>query len=109
MKPEEDDEVATRIFRARCPMTRWEARTDSAWFFLDIPAGVSDAISVLPVPPGGWGSVKVRATVGGQTWETSIFPDSKRGFYVLPIKKAVRRAEGIEEGDWVDLELEIIA
>lgn len=109
MTRDDEEEIAARSYRARCPMTRWEARTDSAWFFLDIPEDVSDEISVLPVPPGGWGSIKVRATVGAQTWETSVFPDSKRGFYVLPVKKAVRQAEGIEEGDWVELELEIIA
>ena len=29
---------------------------------------------------------------------TSIFPDGKRGTYVLPIKEAVRRAEGLAPG-----------
>jgi hypothetical protein len=41
----------------------------------------------------------VEATIGSTTWSTSIFPDSTRGAYVLPVKKAVRRAEDLEEGD----------
>ena len=47
----------------------------------------------------GFGSVRVRVRVGGTAWETSVFPDSSTGCYVLPVKKAVRAAEGVEEGD----------
>lgn len=41
----------------------------------------------------------MRVTVGGSTWTTSIFPDSARGCYVLPIKRAVRKAEALDGGD----------
>jgi hypothetical protein len=37
--------------------------------------------------------LRVQVTVGGSKWTTSIFPDSVRGSYVLPIKRAVRKAE----------------
>ena len=43
----------------------------------------------------------MRATLGGSTWFTSIFPDKASGAYVLPVKKAVRRKEGVEAGDRV--------
>jgi hypothetical protein len=62
----------------------------------------------VPRPPRGFGSVRVRATVGGTTWTTSVFPDSTRGAYVLPVKKAVRRAEGLDEGDPADVVLEVL-
>ena len=39
---------------------------------------------------------------------TSIFPDSKQGSYVLPVKKAVRTAEGIEDGDDVEVALDVL-
>ena len=40
----------------------------------------------------GFGSVRVRATIGSSTWTTSIFPASQAG-YVLPVKRPVRVAE----------------
>lgn len=52
-------------------------------------------------PPRGFGSVRVEATVGGTTWRTSVFPDSRGGSYVLPVKRAVREAEDLDDGDQV--------
>lgn len=43
----------------------------------------------------GWGSLQVKVTVGKTSWDTSIFPDSKRGAYLLPIKSEVRKKEDI--------------
>lgn len=85
---------------------RWAARSDS-WVFVTVPAEVSAEIADLPRPPSGFGSVRVRARVGATRWSTSVFPDSASGCYVLPLKKSVRAAEGIEEGDLVELELEL--
>ena len=52
--------------------------------------------------------MRVRATVGATTWTTSVFPDASRGAYVLPVKKAVRHAEGLGEGDPADVVLEVL-
>ena len=49
----------------------------------------------------GWGSIKVRATVGDTSWETSIFPAKEMGGWLLPVKAAVRKAEGLVAGDMV--------
>ncbi len=49
----------------------------------------------------GWGSMKVRATVGDTSWETSIFPAKEMGGWLLPVKAAVRKAEGLVAGDMV--------
>lgn len=51
--------------------------------------------------------MRVSVSIGGSRWTTSLFPDSKRGTYVLPIKKAVRVAEGVGEGDLVIVELDL--
>jgi hypothetical protein len=51
--------------------------------------------------------VRVRVTVGGSVWTTSIFPDSKRGAYVLPLKRAVRKAEALSEGDVATVVVEL--
>jgi hypothetical protein len=47
----------------------------------------------------GFGSVRVRAAIGGSSWRTSIFPDAGRQSYVMPVKKAVRQAERLQAGD----------
>jgi hypothetical protein len=47
----------------------------------------------------GWGAVPVRVRIGATEWETSMLP--KDGSYVVPVKQAVRRAEGIDLGDVV--------
>jgi hypothetical protein len=53
----------------------------------------------------GWGMIPVTAHVGATTWTTSLFP--KDGGYLLPLKVVVRRAEGIDVGDVVDVRLEV--
>jgi hypothetical protein len=53
----------------------------------------------------GWGMIPVRARVGATEWETSLFP--KDGLYVVPLKDAVRRAEGLDEGDTVTVRLTV--
>ncbi|MBO9577932.1 MAG: DUF1905 domain-containing protein [Microbacteriaceae bacterium] len=90
------------------PLWRWDARSDAAWFFCTVPEELSEEIRAVPRPPRGFGGVRVEVTVGGTTWRTSIFPDGKAGAYVLPMKRAVLRAEGIEEGDLVEVALELV-
>lgn len=55
----------------------------------------------------GWGSIPVTVTLGKSTWKTSIFPDKKAGTYLLPLKAAVRKKEGVGAGDKVRFEIEI--
>lgn len=86
---------------------RWDARSD-AWFFVALPAELSAEIREIPRIPRGFGSARVRATIGSTTWRTSIFPDAGRGAYVLPLKRAVREAEGVSEGDEVEVRLEVL-
>lgn len=86
---------------------RWEARTES-WFFAALPEHLGAEIREIPRPARGFGSVRVAVTIGGSSWRTSIFPDGGRGAYVLPLKRAVRDAEGIEDGDTVRVRLEVL-
>lgn len=86
---------------------RWDAREDSAWFFTAVPPELSDEIREIPRSYRGFGSVRVRARIGGTEWSTSIFPSSD-GTYVLPLKKAVRDAEGVVEGGPVLARLDIL-
>ena len=54
----------------------------------------------------GFGSVRVIVTLGDSRWQTSLFPN-KDGSWFLPIKKPVRVAEGLIDGDEVAVELEL--
>ena len=56
---------------------------------------------------GGFGSVKVEATINGVSWRTSVFPQ-KSGGYLLPVKKEVRCKADIAAGDQVTLTLELL-
>lgn len=88
----------------------WDARRGDSWTFVSLPAEASEQIRELAGGPRrGFGSVRVRVTVGGSTWLTSIFPDSARGCYVLPIKRAVRKAETLDAGDTATVTVELIA
>lgn len=99
--------VAGTRFEFETELWRWEARTDS-WVFAALPEDVSDEIAELPLPPAGFGSVKVEVTIGSSRWSTSVFPDAQRKTYVVPIKAAVRRAEGVDVGDRVRIGVETL-
>jgi Domain of unknown function (DUF1905) len=85
---------------------RWDAQ--DAWRFVTVPVDYAEGIRLAAGPPRGFGSVRVEVTVGATTWRTSVFPDSSRGSYVLPIKKAVRRAEDLDDGDPVTVNLHVL-
>lgn len=86
----------------------WEWEGKAAWFFVTLPPDMTDEIKVVHgARAAGFGSLRVEATLGPTTWNTSIFPD-KRG-YVLPLKKAVRRAAQIDAGDTASVVLRVIA
>jgi hypothetical protein len=88
----------------------WDARPGENWAFVTLPADASDEI--LERTGGtrrGFGAVRVRAAIGTSTWQTSIFPDGKRGAYVLPVKKAIRKAQSLEPGDTAEVRVDVLA
>lgn len=86
---------------------RWEARSDSDWYFVALPPELSDDIRETQTFRRGFGGVRVDATIGASRWRTSIFPQAG-GVYVLPLKRAVRDAEGIDPGALVRVDLRVL-
>ena len=87
----------------------WEYTGQAAWVFVTVPPGPSADIAAIPRAPGpGFGSIRVSVTLGGSTWLTSIFPDTKSGTFLLPVKKAIRARERVEPGDVVGVSLELL-
>ena len=79
------------------------------WRVVTVPLGLSEEIADRRADRrAGFGSVRVQATIGSTTWQTSVFPESKTGCYVLPVKKSVRQAEEIDDDDPVDVALELL-
>ena len=86
----------------------WLYDGDAAWHFITVPPEISDEIEAeAPGPRRGFGSVRVRATIGDTTWSTSLFPDNKRGAYVLPVKAEVRKREGVSAGSSVTVGVDL--
>ena len=87
----------------------WDARRAESWIFVSLPVDASEVIRDLTDGSRrGFGSVRVRVTVCGSTWTTSIFPGSGGGSYVLPIKRAIRKAEALDVGDVANVTVELI-
>ena len=88
---------------------RWTAREESAdagaWSFVTLPLDLAEEVRERAGEPRGFGSVRVRVRVGTTTWDTSVFPDAASGSYVLPVKKSVRSAAGVTEGDLLTVTL----
>lgn len=76
------------------------------WRFLALPTKEAKEIKgAFGKMAKGWGSLPVSVTIGKTNWETSIFPDKKSGTYLLPLKAAVRKAEGIADDDTIRFRL----
>ena len=81
-------------------------RGPSPYYFVTVPDEPSAALeSASPTVSYGWGCVPVTARLGGTAWRTSLFPKDDR--YLVPLKVAVRKAEGVDLGDVVKLRLEV--
>jgi hypothetical protein len=86
----------------------WRYPGKAGWHFVNVPRRQSGEIKKLFAGMNrGWGSLPVTATIGKTSWNTSIFPDSKLGLYLLPIKAGVRKKEMVVAGDTIAFSIEI--
>jgi len=98
--------ASIRVHRFSAPL--WEMG-EGSWVFVTVPRDASERIRSIPREPRpGFGSLRVEATLGSTVWRTSIFPEAKTGCYVLPVKKAVRAAQGVHPPDTVEVAIELI-
>lgn len=93
---------------------RWTgASGNGTWHFLTIDGAAGEALSGTAVmrklegAARGFGSLKVKARIGGTTFVTSVFPSKADDGWLLPVKASVRRAENLREGDDVEVLLEV--
>ena len=89
------------------PLWLWSG-DGASWHFVSVPEAQSAELRAESlVRRGGFGSVKVEATIADVTWRTSVFPQ-KSGGYILPVKKEVRCRAGIAAGDDVTVRLDLL-
>lgn len=106
--PARTKEAGTVAYQFKAELWLWEG-SGAAWTFITVPEDIADEIDANLSGPGrGFGAVKVQVTVGSTTWTTSAFPSKPHASLILPIKATVRRAEGIEAGQRVVFDLEVI-
>lgn len=83
-----------------------EWRGPAPFHFVRVPDAEAEAIRELAaIVSYGWGVIPVRGRLGDTAFTTSLFP--RDGGYLVPLKDAVRRAEGVALGDRVVVRLRI--
>lgn len=88
-------------------LERWPGEV--AYFVCYLPVEVAAEIdSVTEGLRAGFGSVRVQVRLGASAWKTSIFKEARRNSYLMLVKKQVRVAEGLLEGDSLALEIELV-
>ena len=81
-------------------------RGPAPFTFVRIPQAESDDIAeVASMVTYGWGAIPVNATIGSTTYYTALFPKDR--VYLLPVKAAVKKAEGIDVGDEVGVRMSL--
>ena len=82
----------------------WYWRGPAPWYFVTVPRKHSLALRTISSALSyGWGVLPVTARIGNTAWTTSLFP--RDGLYAVPLRTSVRKAEGLDEGDRVRIEL----
>jgi hypothetical protein len=88
----------------------WRHTSSDGWHFVTLPQSTSDEIRARAAGfHRPFGTLPVQARVGITAWRTSVFADSKRNAYVLPVKADVRREANVKVGDLIDVQLELLA
>jgi hypothetical protein len=84
----------------------WYWHGPAPWYFVTAPAEQSgDLKAILGFLTYGWGMIPADVWIGKTEWKTPLFP--KNGRYVVPIKASVRKAENLEVGDIVTVQLKV--
>ncbi len=82
-----------------------EWRGPAPYHFVPLPPDEAEMVDEVKAEVAYWGVVPVIARLGETSFTTAMFP--REGTWFLPLKDAVRRAEGVGLGDVVEVRLEV--
>lgn len=86
------------------PVIYW--RGPAPFYFVPLPDHVLDDLApVANELTYGWGCIPATVTIRETTFTTSMIP--RDGGFLVPVKVAVRRAEGIDEGDRIEARVSV--
>lgn len=98
-------------FAQRAVLWRWIKVDGASLFFLRFTGEAAAAISALALirrletgRRRGWGGLRGEARIGKTRWPTMVVPGDNES-WLLPVKREVREAEGLREGDDVAFEV----
>ncbi|EHB47853.1 protein of unknown function DUF1905 [Mycolicibacterium rhodesiae JS60] len=92
-----DWEFEAEVFQWRGP---------APYFFVATPSHVDDFLHAhIGELTYGWGGIPAEVRIGATEATTSLMP--KDGVYLVPLKVALRRSEGIDDGDTVRVRLHV--
>ena len=81
-------------------------RGPAPYFFVETPAEVDAFLhDHAPELTYGWGVIPARVRIGDTEVTTSLMP--REDVYLVPLKVALRRPEGIDDGDVVRVRLRV--
>jgi hypothetical protein len=84
----------------------WYWRGPAPFYFVTVPEAQSEVLNAISEEVTyGWGMIPVFVKIGETEWKTSLWP--KDGGYIVPLKDMVRKAEKIDEGDTVTIQLTV--
>jgi hypothetical protein len=84
----------------------WFWKGPAPWYFVTVPAQpCRDIKAISGFVTYGWGMIPVKVRIGKTEWKTSLWPKDEQ--YIVPIKASVRKAEKLDEGDPVTIQLEV--
>jgi hypothetical protein len=86
------------------PLFEWHG--PAPYHFVAVPDDEADQIrETAAFVTYGWGMIPVQGRIGDTDFTTALWP--RDGGYVVPIKDAVRKPEGLELGDEIAVRLTI--
>ena len=102
-------DVDEHIFEVSGKVGLWpSSKPGGGWHYLVIAGQTAMEIRYAALGrTGGFGSIKVRATIGKTVWQTSLFPERESGGFIMLLKAEVRRREGVAAGKRIKIRLVI--
>ncbi|MFN8145796.1 MAG: DUF1905 domain-containing protein [Bacteroidia bacterium] len=77
----------------------WKYSGPAGWYFVSLPKKISKEIRThFKSVEQGWGRLPAKIKMGSTEWQSAIWFDTKQDTYLLPLKAAVRKKEGLTEG-----------
>jgi uncharacterized protein DUF1905 len=84
----------------------WFWKGPAPFYFVTVPEEQCDDLKAISgFVTYGWGMIPATVRIGKTEWKTALWP--KDGKYIVPLKDSVRKAERLDEGDTVTVQLEV--